>query len=82
MLTNLKDLSVFQRFLTLLAGRVGQVVNYTSLGNDAGVSSTTIKSWVSILTASFVIFELTPYFENISKRVIKSPKSCTETSLS
>lgn len=74
MLTNLKDLRVFQRFLTLLAGRVGQVVNYTSLGNDAGVSSTTIKSWVSILTASFVIFELPPYFENISKRVIKSPK--------
>ena len=74
MLTNLKDLTVFQRFLTLLAGRVGQAVNYTSLGNDAGVSSTTIKSWVSILTASFVIFELPPYFENISKRVIKSPK--------
>jgi uncharacterized protein len=74
MLTNLKDLTLFQRFLTLLAGRVGQVVNYTSLGNDAGVSSTTIKSWVSILTASFVIFELPPYFENISKRVIKSPK--------
>lgn len=74
MLTNLKDLRLFQRFLSLLAGRVGQVLNYTSLGNDAGVSSTTIKSWVSILTASFVIFELPPYFENISKRVIKSPK--------
>jgi predicted AAA+ superfamily ATPase len=49
-------------------------VNFSSLGNDVGVSSTTIKSWVSILTASFVIFELPPYFENISKRVIKSPK--------
>jgi hypothetical protein len=73
-LINLKDLRVFQRFLTLLAGRVGQVVNFSSLGNDVGVSSTTIKSWVSILTASFVIFELPPYFENISKRVIKSPK--------
>ncbi|MBE0556003.1 MAG: DUF4143 domain-containing protein, partial [Proteobacteria bacterium] len=74
LLTNLKDLRLFQRFLTLLAGRVGQVVNYTSLGNDAGVSSTTVKSWLSILAASFVVFELPPYFENISKRVIKSPK--------
>jgi uncharacterized protein len=74
MLTNLKDLRLFQRFLTLLAGRVGQVVNYTSLGNDTGVSSTTVKSWISILSASFVIFELPPYHENISKRVIKSPK--------
>jgi len=74
MLTNLKDLRIFQRFLALLAGRVGQVVNYTSLGNDVGVSSTTIKSWLSILAASFVIFELPPYFANISKRVIKSPK--------
>jgi len=74
LLTNLKDLRLFQRFLTLLAGRVGQVVNYSSLGNDAGVSSTTVKSWLSILTASFVVFELPPYLENISKRVIKSPK--------
>lgn len=74
MLTNLKDLRLFQRFLTLVAGRVGQVVNYTSLGNDAGVSSTTVKNWVSVLSASFVIFELPPYFENVSKRVIKSPK--------
>jgi uncharacterized protein len=74
MLTNLKDLRLFQRFLTLLAGRVGQVVNYTSLGNDTGISSTTVKSWISVLSASFVIFELPPYFENVSKRVIKSPK--------
>ena len=73
-LINLKDLRVFQRFLTLLAGRVGQIVNYSSLGNDVGVSSTTIKNWVSILGASFIVFELPPYFENIGKRVIKSPK--------
>jgi len=74
MLANLKDLRLFQKFLTLLAGRVGQVVNYTSLGNDAGVSSMTVKSWISILTASFVVFELPPFFENVSRRVIKSPK--------
>lgn len=73
-LINLKDLRPFQQFLVLLAGRVGQVVNYTSLSNDVGISSTTIKSWISVLEASFVVFELPPYFENIKKRVIKSPK--------
>jgi predicted AAA+ superfamily ATPase len=73
-LINLKDLRRFQQFLTLLAGRVGQVVNYTSLGNDVGVSATSIKNWVSVLTASYVIVELPPYFENIGKRVIRSPK--------
>jgi predicted AAA+ superfamily ATPase len=73
-LINLKDLRRFQQFLTLLAGRVGQIVNYTSLGNDVGVSATSIKSWVSVLTASYVIVELPPYFENVGKRVIRSPK--------
>ncbi|MDY6990720.1 MAG: AAA family ATPase, partial [Thermodesulfobacteriota bacterium] len=73
-LVNLKDLRPFQQFLILLAGRVGQIVNYTSLSNDVGVSSTTIKNWISVLKASFVVFELPPFFENIKKRVIKSPK--------
>lgn len=73
-LLQLRDLSLFQRFLTLLAGRVGQVINYTSLSNDAGVSTVTIKNWLSVLKASYVVFELPPFFENIQKRVIKSPK--------
>jgi predicted AAA+ superfamily ATPase len=73
-LINLKDLRSFQQFFTLLAGRIGQVVNYTSLSNDVGVSSTTIKNWISVLKASFVVFELPPFFENIRKRVVKSPK--------
>ena len=73
-LINLKDLRTFQQFLLLLAGRIGQVINFTSLSNDIGVSSTTIKNWLSVLKASFVVFELPPYFENIGKRVIKSPK--------
>jgi len=73
-LINLKDLRSFQQFFTLLAGRIGQVVNYTSLSNDVGVSATTIKNWISVLKASFVVFELSPFFENIRKRVIKSPK--------
>lgn len=73
-LINVKDLRQFQQFLSLLAGRIGQIVNYTSLSNDVGVSATTIKNWISVLKASFVVFELPPYFENIRKRVVRSPK--------
>ena len=73
-LVNIKNLNLFQSFLTLLSGRIGQVVNYTSLGNDIGISSMSVKNWISVLKASFVIFELQPFFENINKRVIKSPK--------
>jgi predicted AAA+ superfamily ATPase len=73
-LINLKDLRPFQQFLVLLAGRIGQVINYASLSNDLGVSATTVKNWVSVLKASFVVFELPPFFENVGKRMIKSPK--------
>ncbi|OPY00183.1 MAG: hypothetical protein A4E60_02444 [Syntrophorhabdus sp. PtaB.Bin047] len=73
-LTQLRDLSQFQKFLTLLAGRVGQVVNRASLSNDTGVSSTTIANWLSVMKASYVVFDLPPYHENVQKRVIKSPK--------
>jgi len=73
-LINIKDLNRFQQFMRLLAGRIGQLINYTSLSNDIGVSSTTIKSWVSVLKASYVIYELQPFYENIRKRLVKSPK--------
>ncbi|MFH1134691.1 MAG: ATP-binding protein [Pseudomonadota bacterium] len=73
-LIQLRDLSLFQKFLTLLAGRVGQIVNLASLGNDLGASATTIRNWLSVLKASYVVFELPPFFENIQKRVIKSSK--------
>lgn len=73
-LIQLRDLSQFQKFLTLLAGRVGQVANLASLSNDIGVSSTTVRNWLSVLKASYVVFELPPFFENVRKRVIKSPK--------
>ena len=58
----------------MISGRIGQIVNYTSLGNDLGLSGTSVKNWISVLKASFIIFELQPFFENINKRVIKSPK--------
>ena len=73
-LIKLKDVVLFEKFMKLLAGRVGQVINYQSLSNDVGVDGVTIKSWLSILEASYVIFRLPPYFENFGKRVIKTPK--------
>ena len=73
-LINIRDLTAFQQFLTLLAGRVGQVMNASALSNDVGVTSTTIKNWINALKASFVVFELPPFHENIRKRVTKSPK--------
>jgi len=73
-LIQLKDVSLFEKFIKLLAGRVGQLLNLNSLANDVGIDSKTVKNWLSILEASFVIFKLPPYFENFGKRVIKSPK--------
>ncbi len=71
---NLKDLSAFQKFMRLLAGRIGQLINFSSLANDTGVSSVTIKNWCSILKASYIIYELRPYYRNLNKRLVKSPK--------
>lgn len=71
---NIKDVLVFEKFIRLLASRVGQIINYSSLAVDVGVSAVTIKQWISILEASYLIFRLQPYFENFGKRVIKSPK--------
>ncbi|MEI6887198.1 MAG: ATP-binding protein [bacterium] len=71
---NISDLSQFQQFMILLAGRAGQLLNTSSLANDIGVSPNTIEDWISILEASYIVFRLQPYFENIGKRLIKSPK--------
>lgn len=73
-LVHVKNLSQFQRFVRLCAGRIGQILNHTSLANDVGISSHTIKEWISILEASFILIRLQPYFENFGKRMIKSPK--------
>ncbi|MCF6313057.1 MAG: ATP-binding protein [Verrucomicrobiales bacterium] len=70
----LKDATIFEKFIKLLAGRVGQVINFNSLANDTGIDAKTVKHWLSILEASFIVFKLTPYFKNFGKRVIKSPK--------
>ncbi len=73
-LINLKDLSLFQKFVKLLAGRLGQLINYNNLANDIGISATTVKNWISILGSSYLIYELKPYYKNLRKRITKSSK--------
>ena len=73
-LVNLKDVSRFMTFLRLLAARVGQMISYDSLANEVGVSATTVKDWLSVLEASFVVFRLQPYYRNFGKRFVKTPK--------
>jgi uncharacterized protein len=73
-LINLRHLREFGQCVRLLAGRTGQLLNQTSLGNEVGVSSNTITQWLSILEASFLLFSLAPWSVNIGKRLVKSPK--------
>jgi hypothetical protein len=74
MIKNIGDINAFIQFVQLCAGRTGQLVNYTSLANDAGISPNTAKSWISILEASYITYRLQPYHENFNKRLVKSPK--------
>ena len=73
-ITNVGDLMSFQRFLSLCAGRTGQLLNMASLADDAGISQPTAKSWLSILETSFLTFRLLPYHSNHRKRLVKMPK--------
>jgi uncharacterized protein len=68
------DLDRFERFLALVAGRVGQLLNYSSLANDAGISVDTARRWLSVLKAAFVVFLLPPHHRNLNKRLIRTPK--------
>ncbi len=70
----IRNLAGFQQFVRMCAGRVGQIVNLSSLGADAGVSHTTASQWMTVLEASYVVFRLPPFFTNIRKRLVKSPK--------
>lgn len=71
---NVKNISAFETFIKLLAGRTGQLVNQSSLANDVGVSSNTIAEWISVLEASYIVFRLPCYYENFGKRLIKNQK--------
>ena len=70
----IRNLSAFRLFVRLCAGRVGQLVNLSSLGSDAGVSHTTAREWLTVLEASYIVFQLQPFHANIRKRLVKSPK--------
>ena len=67
-------LDVFIKFMKLLAGRTGQELNLTSLGEECGVSHNTILEWISVLEASFIVYRLKPYYKNYNKRLVKKPK--------
>jgi predicted AAA+ superfamily ATPase len=73
-LIQVRDLSLFQLFLKLCAGRHGQLLNLNSLANDCGISQTTATQWLSILEASYIIYLLKPYHQNFNKRLVKTPK--------
>ncbi len=75
LLLNVKDLRSFETFLALFAARHGQTLNTAAISRDAGISLPTVKSWVSILEASYLCYLLPPYFNNYGKRLTKSPKA-------
>ena len=70
----IQDLTTFQRFLALCAGRIGQLANVASLAADAGINRATAEAWLSVLEASHLVFRVPPWFTNPSKRLIKTPK--------
>lgn len=73
-LVNPSNLSIFQNFLKLCAANTGQILNYSRLSKIIGVSVPTIKQWLSIIERSYLIFLLPPYYRNLGKRIVKSPK--------
>jgi len=74
MISNIGDLVAFQRFVALCAGRSAQLLNYSSLAADAGVSQPTARAWLSVLETSFIVFRLPAYSGNTRKRLVKMPK--------
>jgi len=73
-ISQIHDLSLFEKFLGLCAGRIGQILNVASLANDTGVSHVGAAQWITILEASYIVYRLKPYYSNIGKRLVKSPK--------
>lgn len=73
-LIKIADVSLFTKFIRLLAGRVGQLVNFSTLATDVGVAVNTIKAWISVLEASYIIFLLKPHHQNFAKRLVQQPK--------
>lgn len=74
LIKNIGDLSKFVRFIKLCAGRIGQLLNMSSLANECGISTTTAQTWISLLEASYIVYTLKPDFNNYAKRLVKTPK--------
>lgn len=74
LLKNVGDLTRFMRFIKLCAGRIGQLLNVSSLANETGVSVPTAAAWLSVLEASYICYQLKPDWNNFTKRLVKSPK--------
>ena len=70
-IVNIRNISLFEKFVKLCAGRVGQVLNVSSLANDAGINHVTAREWLTLLEASYTVFQLPPFYRNIGKRLIK-----------
>ncbi len=73
-ITKIADAALFTKFLKLLAGRVGQLINLSSISADVGVAVNTIKAWLSILEMSYIIVQLKPHYNNFAKRLVQQPK--------
>lgn len=73
-ITKIADAALFLKFLKLVAGRVGQLLNFSSLASDTGVSVNTIKGWIHLLEMSFIILQLKPHHNNFAKRLVQQPK--------
>lgn len=71
---NVRDLSAFQRFIRMCAGRTGQLLNLSGLAADCGITHNTARSWLSVLEASYIVHLLQPHHQNFNKRLVKTPK--------
>ncbi len=74
LILNVRDLSLFERFLKLCATRSGQMFNASNIGAEAGIDQSTVREWLSVLETSFILTRLQPHYVNLSKRIVKSPK--------
>ena len=74
LIKNVSNLDSFQKFIKLCAGRIGQILNLSAIGNDCGITHNTAKSWISLLQTSFIVFLLKPHHKNFNKRLVKMPK--------
>lgn len=74
LIKNIGDINAFIQFVRLCAGRIGQLLNHAGLAADAGISPNTVKSWLSILESSYILYRLQPYHRSFNKRLVKSPK--------